>query len=87
MRTFKDCSLDKTPAIKMFLEEESPMYPDLEIFISREGEPRFDLLSKGKVVDTVKVGRHSIEGIRQLLKEFGVKRDETITWETKKAMK
>ena len=52
-----------------------------------EGEPRFELLKDGKVVDTVKVGRHDLKGILELCKQLGLKRDESLSWEKKKAEK
>ena len=50
-----------------------------------EGEPRFELLKTGDVVDTIRVGRYDLQAIRNLLKGLGLQRDETYTWERKKA--
>ena len=59
-------------------------YPDLRVYLS-EGEPRFELLNKGDVVDTVRVGRYDIKTLRKLMNELGLKRDESYTWERKSA--
>ena len=84
-RLKKDCSLDNKPDIKRFLEVESAHYPELGVFIASEGEARFDLYEDKTKVDTIYVFRWSIEEIRRLLEELGLKRDETITWEKKEA--
>ncbi|CDW91745.1 UNKNOWN [Stylonychia lemnae] len=84
-RTVKDCSLDKIPDIKYFLEEDGGKYPKLDIYLS-EGEPRFELSKEGKVVDTIRVGRYNIKAIRNLLAELGVKRDESHSYEKKAAV-
>ena len=50
-----------------------------------EGEPRFELLKDGEKVDTIRVGRYDLQTLRNLLKDLGVDRDESFTWERKKA--
>ena len=50
-----------------------------------EGEPRFELLKEGEKVDTIRVGRYDIKALRNLLDGLGLKRDESYTWERKKA--
>ena len=50
-----------------------------------EGEPRFELLKDGEKVDTIRVGRYDLQTLRNLLKDLGVERDESFTWERKKA--
>ena len=42
-----------------------------------EGEPRFELLKDGKVVDKIRVGRYDVHAFRNLLVMLGVKRDES----------
>ena len=37
-----------------------------------DGEPRFELLKEGEIVDTVRVGRYDIAALRRLMKEFGL---------------
>ena len=59
-------------------------YPDLKVYLS-EGEPRFELLLNGDKVDTVRVGRYDMSALKRILAEFGLKRDETLTWERKQA--
>eukprot|EP00347_Sterkiella_histriomuscorum_P017366 403349658 len=83
-RLQKDCGLDKIPDIKYFLEEDGGRYPDLDIYLS-EGEPRFELSKNGKVVDTVRVGRYDLRTLRKLLESFGLKRDESYSYEKKAA--
>jgi hypothetical protein len=80
----KDCSLDKIPDIKNFLEVESVKYPALDVFLS-EGEPRFELLKDGTHVDTIRVTRYDKAALRRLCEELGLKRDDSYTWEKKKA--
>ena len=46
-----------------------------------EGEPRFELISKGEVVDKIRIGRYDIEAILDLARELGLKRKEDYTWE------
>ena len=48
-----------------------------------EGEPRFELLKDGNKVDTIRIGRYDLQTIRNLLKELGLKRDDSYTWERK----
>ena len=50
-----------------------------------EGEPRFELLKDGEKVDTIRVGRYDLQTLRNLLNDLGVERDESFTWERKKA--
>ena len=50
-----------------------------------EGEPRFELLKDGEKVDTIRIGRYDLQTIRSLLKDLGLVRDESQTWERKKA--
>ena len=50
-----------------------------------EGEPRFELLKDGEKVDTIRVGRYDLQTLRNLLNDLGVDRDESFTWERKKA--
>ena len=50
-----------------------------------DGEPRFELLKDGEKVDTIRVGRYDLQTLRNLLKDLGVERDESFTWERKKA--
>lgn len=50
-----------------------------------EGEPRFELMKDGKVVDKIRLHRHDAKGILKLLADLGVKRDESFTWEKKQA--
>ena len=83
--------------VKFFLDNEAVKYPALSIFLSGkqnnisylffilEGEPRFELLKAGEVVDTVRVGRYDLASLVRLLKEFGLKRDDSWTWEKKRA--
>ena len=44
-----------------------------------------ELLSKGDVVDTIRIGRYDVPAFRRIMKELGLKRDETYTWERRKA--
>ena len=67
----KDCSLDKIPEVKRFLDEETVKYPKLEVYLS-EGDPRFELFKEGKLVDTIRAGRYDVPGFRRLLHEFGI---------------
>ena len=46
-----------------------------------EGEPRFELLKDGKVVDKIRVGRYDLEALILLCKELGLTRKEDYTWE------
>ena len=50
-----------------------------------EGEPRFELLKEGEKVDTIRVGRYDLKALRNLLAGLGLKRDESYTWDRKKA--
>ena len=50
-----------------------------------DGEPRFELLLMGDVVDTIRVGRYDVPAFRKLMKDLGLQRDETYTWERKSA--
>ncbi len=70
--------------IKVFLEEDSVKYPKLTTYLS-EGEPRFELLKQEQKVDTIRVGRYDLKALRKLLKDLGLQRDESYTWERKKA--
>ena len=70
--------------IKKFLEEDSVKYPKLTTYLS-DGEPRFELHKKGDKVDTIRVGRYDLQALRKLLKDLGLQRDESYTWERKKA--
>ena len=41
---------------------------------------------KGKlVVDTVRVGKYDMNALKRIMKEFGIKRDDSYTWEKKQA--
>ena len=95
-KTKKDCSLDAHPAVsekfdvylfqmRTLLEEESAHYPKLETLISGDGVSRIELFNEGKLVDTINIYRWEMPEIRILLEELGLKRDESITWKTKKA--
>ena len=42
-------------------------------------------MKAGEKVDTVKVGRYNLASMRRILKEMGVERDESWTWERKQA--
>ena len=81
----KDCSLDKSPEVKDFLDHESVKYPKLDVFLS-DGDPRFELMKDGKVVDTIRVFRYNLEGLKKLVSDLGYSRDESYTWEKKKAI-
>ena len=81
-RIQKDCSLDRIPDVKTFLEQDSVKYPKLKIYLS-DGEPRFELMKNGELVDTVRVGRYDLSAFKRLMKEFGLERDESYTWKRK----
>ena len=84
-RLQKDCSLDRMQGMRKWLEEETAKYPDLEVFLS-EGEPRFELLKSGEVVDTIRVGKYDVPALRKLARDLGLKREESQTWEKRKAV-
>ena len=42
-------------------------------------------MKNGEKVDSVRVGRYDMAALKRVLSEFGLKRDETYTWEKKKA--
>jgi hypothetical protein len=42
-------------------------------------------LKNGKVVDIVKVGRYANQELKELVQSFGLKRDDSQTWEKKDA--
>ena len=43
------------------------------------------MLSNGDVVDTIRVGRYDVPAFRKLMKDLGLERDETYTWQRKSA--
>ena len=53
--------------------------------ISGDGVSRLELFNEGKLVDTINIYRWEMPEIRILLSELGLERDESITWETKRA--
>ena len=53
--------------------------------MSVDGEPRFELLYQGDVVDTIRVGRYDVAAFRTLMSGLGLERDETYTWARKSA--
>ena len=71
--------------MKQFLEVESAHYPELEVLIASEGQSRVDLMNQGKKVDTIHIYRWNIQQVRILLEQLGLKRDESVTWDKKKA--
>ena len=44
-----------------------------------------ELLNKGDVVDTIRIGRYDVPAFRRIMKELGLQRDESYTWERRKA--
>ena len=50
-----------------------------------EGEPRFELMKEGKVVDKIRVGRYDVQALKNLLAMLRVNRDESYTIEKKEA--
>ena len=71
--------------MRQFLEVESAHYPELEVLIASEGQSRVDLMNKGKKVDTIHIYRWNIQQVRKLMEQLGLKRDESITWDKKRA--
>ena len=83
LTTFKDCNLDKMPDLRHFIEVEQGKYPDLNVYISSDGEPKLNLYKGDKKVDQIRIGKYDLEGIKSLLADLGVKRDEDYTIEKK----
>ena len=71
--------------MRQLLEVESAHYPELKPMISGDGVSRIELFNEGKLVDTINIYRWEMPEVRILLEELGLKRDESITWEQKKA--
>ena len=69
--------------MRIFLEKDSAHYPELEVLVASEGQSRIELFNEGKQVDTIHVYRWNVKEVRKLMADLGMKRDETITWETK----
>ena len=68
--------------MKQFLEVEAAHYPALEVLISGDGFlSRIELFNKGKRVDTIPIYRWSIDEVRVLMADLGMKRDEKLTWD------
>ncbi len=42
-------------------------------------------MKDGKQVDKIRVGRYDMSAMRKLMADLGLKRDESYTWEKKKA--
>jgi len=82
-KTKKDCALDNYPDIRKFLEVESAHYPNLDVRVASDGQARFELFNDGKRIDTIHVYRWDIQAVRDLCKDLGLDRDESITWEKK----
>ena len=71
--------------MRQFLEVESAHYKDLGVYITGDGQSRLDLYKDGNKVDTINIYRWSIEEVRRLMDLLGLERDESITYEKKKA--
>ena len=84
-KTKKDCALDSYPDMKQFLEVESAHYRDLGVYVASEGQSRIELFLEGKKIDTIHIYRWDIQTVRDLMSELGLKRDESYTYEKKKA--
>ena len=69
--------------MRILLEKDSAHYKDLGVYVANEGKSRLELWNEGKIVDTIYIYRWSIGEVRKLLADLGLKRDESITWETK----
>ena len=69
--------------MRKFLEVESAHYPKLDVRVASEGQSRFELFNEGKKVDTIHVYRWDIQSVRDLCRDLGLERDESITWEKK----
>ena len=71
--------------MKQFLEVESAHYRDLGVYVASEGQSRIELFLEGKKIDTIHIYRWDIQTVRDLMSELGLKRDESYTYEKKKA--
>ena len=53
--------------------------------MASEGQSRIELFLEGKKIDTIHIYRWDIQTVRDLMSELGLKRDESYTYEKKKA--
>jgi len=79
-KTRTNCSLDKYPEIRSWLDSDAAQFYATPILVASEGMSRLELFKEGVMVDTVHVFRYSREELNELLVEMGQPRDESLSW-------
>merc|ERR1712241_249053 len=74
-KTRTNCSLDKYPEIRTWLDTDAAQFTQMPILVASDGMSRLEL------VDTVNVHRYGREELNELLEEMGQVRDKSLTWE------
>mmetsp|Transcript_41881 Transcript_41881/g.55213 ORF Transcript_41881/g.55213 Transcript_41881/m.55213 type:complete len:156 (-) Transcript_41881:161-628(-) len=85
-KTRTNCSLDKYPEIRSWLDSDAAQFTQTPILVASDGMSRLELFKEGVLIDTVHVYRYSKEQLNDLLVEMGQPRDKSMTWEKINAM-
>mmetsp|Transcript_11262 Transcript_11262/g.14216 ORF Transcript_11262/g.14216 Transcript_11262/m.14216 type:complete len:146 (+) Transcript_11262:105-542(+) len=85
-KTRTNCSLDKYPEIRSWLDSDAAQFTQTPILVASDGMSRLELFKEGVLIDTVHVYRYSKEQLNNLLVEMGQPRDKSMTWEKINAM-
>merc|ERR1712045_197725 len=85
-KTRTNCSLDKYPEIRTWLDTDAAQFTHTPILVANDGMARLELFKEGVLIDTVHVYRYTREQLNELLVEMGQPRDINMSWDKINAM-
>ena len=70
-KTQTNCSLDKWPEIRKWLDGDAATYTSMPILVANEGNARLELYKESTLIDTVHIYRYSVDELNELLESMG----------------